>query len=68
MNNVAPNNLAGRMEKEIRAKPEKEKKSRKRASAVYVLNNDLKAILNLNRITRAFEHGANRRLSRLQAA
>ena len=61
MNNVAPNNLAGRMEKEIRAKEEK------KASALYVLNNELKAILNLTR-PRAFEYGANRRLSRLQAA
>jgi hypothetical protein len=44
MNNVAPNNFAGRMEKEIRAKEEK------KASALYVLNNDLKAILNLARL------------------
>ena len=44
MNNEAPNNLAGRMEKEIRAKEEK------KASALYVLNNDLKAILNLARL------------------
>jgi hypothetical protein len=44
MNNVAPNNLAGRIEKEIRAKEEK------KASALYVLNNDLKAILNLARL------------------
>ena len=50
MNDVAPNNLAGRMEKEIRAKPEKKKEeAEKRANAAYVLNNDLKAILNLNR-------------------
>ena len=50
MNNEAPNNLAGRMEKEIRAKPEKKKDDAdKRAGAVYVLNNELKAILNLNR-------------------
>jgi hypothetical protein len=50
MNNVAPNNLAGRMEKEIRAKPNKNTDDAdKRASALYVLNNDLKAILNLNR-------------------
>ena len=44
MNNVAPNNFAGRMEKEIRAKEEK------KASALYVQNNDLKAILNLARL------------------
>ena len=44
MSNEAPNNLAGRMEKEIRAKEEK------KASALYVLNNDLKAILNLARL------------------
>lgn len=50
MNNVAPNNLAGRMEKEIRAKPEKKTDADKHASALYVLNNDLKAILNLNRL------------------
>jgi hypothetical protein len=50
MNNVAPNNFAGRMEKEIRAKPEKKDDADKRASAVYVLNNDLKAILNLARL------------------
>ncbi len=38
------------MEKEIRAKPEKKKDDAdKRAGAVYVLNNELKAILNLNR-------------------
>ena len=50
MNNVEPNNLAGRMQKEIRAKPEKKKEeAEKRANAAYVLNNDLKAILNLNR-------------------
>jgi hypothetical protein len=50
MNNEAPNNLAGRMEKEIRAKPEKKKDDAdKRAGAVYVLNTELKAILNLNR-------------------
>ena len=50
MSNEAPNNLAGRMEKEIRAKPEKKKDDAdKRAGAVYVLNNELKAILNLNR-------------------
>jgi hypothetical protein len=50
MNDVAPNNLAGRMEKEIRARPEKKKEeAEKRANAAYVLNNDLKAILNLNR-------------------
>ena len=50
MSNEAPNNLAGRMEKEIRAKPEKNKEaSQQRANAVYVLNNELKAILNLNR-------------------
>ena len=50
MNDVAPNNLAGRMEKEIRAKPEKKTDADKHASALYVLNNDLKAILNLNRL------------------
>jgi len=51
MNNVAPNNFAGRMEKEIRAKPNKSRDDAdKRASALYVLNNDLKAILNLNRL------------------
>jgi hypothetical protein len=50
MNNVEPNNLAGRMQKEIRAKPEKKKEeAEKRANAAYVLNNELKAILNLNR-------------------
>jgi hypothetical protein len=50
MSNEAPNNLAGRMEKEIRAKPEKNKDdANKRASAIYVLNNELKVILNLNR-------------------
>ena len=50
MNNEAPNNLAGRMEKEIRAKPNKSRDDAdKRASAVYVLNNELKTILNLNR-------------------
>ena len=50
MNNEAPNNLAGRMEREIRAKPVKNKEAaEQRASAVYVLNNELKAILNLNR-------------------
>ena len=50
MSNEAPNNLAGRMEKEIRAKPNKSRDDAdKRASAVYVLNNELKAILNLNR-------------------
>ena len=50
MNDVAPNNLAGRMEKEIRARPEKKKEeAEKRANAAYVLNNELKAILNLNR-------------------
>ncbi|HEY5233995.1 MAG TPA: hypothetical protein VIK35_10725 [Verrucomicrobiae bacterium] len=50
MNNEAPNNLAGRMEKEIRVKPGKNKEAaEQRASAVYVLNNELKAILNLNR-------------------
>jgi len=50
MSNEAPNNLAGRMEKEIRAKPNKSRDDAdKRASALYVLNNDLKAILNLNR-------------------
>ena len=50
MNSVVPNNLAGRMEKEIRANPNKNKDDAdKRASAVYVLNNELKAILNLNR-------------------
>ena len=50
MNDAASNNLAGRMEKEIRAKPEKKKDDAdKRAGAVYVLNNELKAILNLNR-------------------
>jgi hypothetical protein len=50
MNDEAPNNLAGRMGKEIRAKPEKNKEAaQQRASAVYVLNNELKAILNLAR-------------------
>jgi hypothetical protein len=50
MSNEAPNNLAGRMEKEIRAKPNKNKdEADKRASAIYVLNNELKAILNLTR-------------------
>src|SRR6266705_5111602 len=49
MNNVVPNNLGGRMEKEIRAKPEKKNDADKHAGALYVLNNDLKAILNLNR-------------------
>ena len=50
MSNEAPNNLAGRMEKEIRAKPNRNNDDAdKRASAVYVLNNELKAILNLNR-------------------
>ena len=50
MNDAASNNLAGRMEKEIRANPNKNKDDAdKRASAVYVLNNELKAILNLNR-------------------
>jgi hypothetical protein len=50
MNDAAPNNLVGRMEKEIRANPNKNKDDAdKRASAVYVLNNELKAILNLNR-------------------
>ena len=44
MNSVVPNNLAGRMEREIRAKEEK------KDSALYVLNNDLKAILNLARL------------------
>ena len=44
MSNEAPNNLAGRMEREIRAKEEK------KASALYVLNNDLKTILNLARL------------------
>jgi hypothetical protein len=50
MNNVAPNNLAGRMEREIRAKPEKKTDVDKYVSALYVLNHDLKAILNLNRL------------------
>jgi hypothetical protein len=50
MNDVVPNNLAGRMGKEIRAKPEKKTDADKHASALYVLNNDLKAILNLNRL------------------
>ena len=50
MNNEAPNNPAGRMGKEIRAKPEKKNDADKHASALYVLNNDLKAILNLNRL------------------
>ena len=51
MSNEAPNNLAGRMEKVIRAKPNKSRDDAdKRASAVYVLNNELKAILNLNRL------------------
>ena len=50
MNDAEPNNLAGRMEKEIRAKPEKKTDADKHASALYVLNNDLKAILNLNRL------------------
>ena len=50
MNDDAPNNLAGRMEKEIRAKPDKNiEAAQQRASAIYVLNNELKAILNLNR-------------------
>jgi len=50
MNNEAPTNLAGRMEKEIRARPEKNKdEAERRANAAYVLNNELKAILNLNR-------------------
>jgi len=50
MNNEAPNNLGGRMEKEIRAKPENSKEAaQQRANAAYVLNNELKAILNLNR-------------------
>ena len=50
MNNAAPNNLGGRMEKEIRAKPDKIKEAaEQRANAAYVLNNELKAILNLNR-------------------
>jgi len=44
MNNEAPNIFTGRMEKEIRAKEEK------KASALYVLNSDLKAILNLARL------------------
>ena len=44
MNNETPNNLAGRMEREIRAKEEK------KDSALYVLNSDLKAILNLARL------------------
>ena len=49
MNNVTPNSFAGRMEKEIRAKPSKNRDDAdKRASALYVLNNDLKAVLNLN--------------------
>jgi hypothetical protein len=49
MNDATPNNLAGRMEKEIRAKPNKNRDDAdKRASALYVLNNDLKAVLNLN--------------------
>ena len=39
------------MEKEIRAKPNKNRDDDdKRASALYVLNNELKAILNLNRL------------------
>ncbi len=50
MNTVMPNNLAGRMEKEIRARPEKKTEADKHVSALYVLNNDLKAILNLNRL------------------
>jgi hypothetical protein len=50
MNNDALNNLAGRMEKEIRAKPEKKGDADKQAGALYVLNNDLKAILNLARL------------------
>ena len=38
------------MEKEIRAKPENSKEAaQQRANAAYVLNNELKAILNLNR-------------------
>ena len=50
MNDVEPNNLAGGMQKEIRAKPGKSKDAAdKRASAIYVLNNELKAILNLTR-------------------
>lgn len=49
MNDVEPNNLGGRMEKEIRARPDKNKNGAdQRASAAYVLNNELKAILNLN--------------------
>ena len=50
MNNETPNNLAGRMEREIRAKPEKKTDADKYVSALYVLNHDLKAILNLNRL------------------
>jgi hypothetical protein len=50
MNNATPNNLGDRMEKEIRAKPDKIKEAaEQRANAAYVLNNELKAILNLNR-------------------
>jgi hypothetical protein len=44
MNDAGPNNPAGRVEKEIRAK------EGKKDSALYVLNNDLKAILNLARL------------------
>ncbi len=38
------------MEREIRAKPEKKTDADKYVSALYVLNHDLKAILNLNRL------------------
>ncbi len=68
MNDAAPNNLGGRIEKEIRARPEKKTDTDKHASALYVLNNDLKAILNLTRPARAVERRANCRLSRFQAA
>jgi hypothetical protein len=45
MNNVVQNSLADRIDKKLRAKEDANK-----AGAFYVLNNDLKAILNLGRL------------------
>jgi len=45
---MSANNLAGRMEKKFAPSRKNRDDADKRASAVYVLNNELKAILNLN--------------------
>jgi hypothetical protein len=66
MNNETPNNLAGRMEREIRAKPEKKTDADKYVSALYVLNHD-QGDFESEPAARAVERRANRRLSRLQA-